>query len=272
MKKLNNNFKDKVVIITGASSGIGKELALRFSKSGSRLVLASRNLDKLKQVEIELKKFNENILIVKTDVSNREDCKNLIEKTIEKYKRIDILINNAGITMYSRFDEVEDIEIFDKIIKINYLGSVYTSYYALPYLKKTKGIIVGISSLTGKTGVPTRTAYSASKHAMAGFFDSLRIELKESGVNVIMIYPGFVKTDIRKNAFGKDGKSIKSSHISEKGIMSVEKCVDIIIKAIIKRKREVVMTLRGKTGQFLKLFFPSIVDVIAKKSIEKGKT
>ena len=272
MKKSKNNFKDKVVIITGASSGIGKELALRFSKSDAKLVLASRNLDKLKQVEKELKEFNENILIVKTDVSNREDCKNLIDKTIEKFERIDILINNAGITMYSRFDEVEDIEIFDKIIKINYLGSVYMTYYALPHLKKTKGIIVGISSLTGKNGVPTRTAYSASKHAMAGFFDSLRIELKESGVGVVMIYPGFVKTDIRKNAFGKDGKPLKNSHISEKGIMSVEKCVDIIIKAIIKRKREVIMTLRGKVGQFLKLFFPSLVDKIAKKSIEKGKT
>ncbi len=270
MKK--DYFKGKTIVITGASSGIGKELALQLSKTDSRLVLAARNLEKLKEVRKNCELNDSDILIIKTDVSKKEDCKNLISKTIEKFGKIDILVNNAGITMWAKFDEIKDISIFEKIINVNYLGSVYCTYYALPYLKKTKGQIIGISSLTGKNGVPTRTAYAASKHAMAGFFDSLRIELSDEGVDITMIFPGFVKTDIRKNALGNEGKTLGKSHIDEKGVMSVEKCAEIIIKGIKKRKREIIMTTRGKIGIFLKPFFPKLIDKIAKKSIDTGKT
>lgn len=193
------------------------------------------------------------------------------DKTISEFGRIDCLINNAGLTMWARFDEITDIDLFEKIMKVNYLGTVYCTYFAIPYLKQTKGQIVGISSLTGKTGVPTRTGYSASKHAMAGFFDSLRIELACSGVSVTTIYPGFVATEVRERAFGPDGKALGKSHLDESSVMSVEKCAALIIDAASKRKRELVMTSKAKIGLWLKLIAPGIVDKIALKSIEKGK-
>ncbi len=269
---MRGKFKDKVIIITGASSGIGRELALQLAEQGAKLSLGARNEEKLKEVASKCKELGGEAIYKRTDVSEKEDCKALIDHTIKEYSKIDVLVNNAGITMWARFDEIEDISIFEKIIKVNYLGSVYCTYYALPYLKETKGLIVGISSLTGKNGVPTRTAYSASKHAMAGFFDSLRIELSDSGVDITMIYPGFVSTDIRKNALGKDGKPLRESHISEAGVMDVRTCVDKIIKAMEKRKRELVMGIKGKAGIFLKPFFPALIDKIAKRAIEKGKT
>ncbi len=269
---MRENFKDKVIVITGASSGIGKELALQLCERGAKLSFGARSEEKLKEICSECESRGGEAIYRKTDVSNKDDCKALIDTTVEKYGKIDVLVNNAGITMWANFEEIEDISVFEKIIGVNYLGSVYSTYYALPYLKKSKGLIVGISSLTGKNGVPTRTAYAASKHAMAGFFDSLRIELSDSGVDVTMIYPGFVSTDIRKNALGKGGKPLGESHISESGVMNVQTCASQIIKAIEKRKRELVMGLKGKLGILLKPFFPSLIDKIAKKSIEKGKT
>lgn len=206
----------------------------------------------------------------KTDVSDKMQCKDLIDIAIKKIGRIDTLINNAGISMFTRFDEIKDLDLIEKIMKVNYLGSVYCTYYALPYLKKSKGRIIGVASLTGKTGVPTRTAYSASKHAMAGFFDSLRIELSETGVSVTMIYPGFVSTEIREHVLGGDGKSLGISHVKESKVMSVETCAKLIINAAAKRKRELVMTLRGKIGLWMKLIAPKLVDNISRKSIKKG--
>jgi short-subunit dehydrogenase len=154
---------------------------------------------------------------------------------------------------------------------VNYLGSAYLTAYALPYLKQTKGRIVGVSSLAGKNGVPTRSGYAASKHAMAGFFDSLRIELSDSGVSVTMIYPGFVKSEIRERAAGADGKPLGQSLVHESEVMTAETCARIIISAAAKRKREEVMTLRGKLGQWIKLIAPGMVDRVARQIIERGR-
>jgi short-subunit dehydrogenase len=209
-------------------------------------------------------------LALKLDVADKESCRNFIEKTAEQYGRIDILVNNAGISMWAYFEEFTDLTPFEEIMQVNYFGSLYCTHYALPYLKKSKGLIVGISSLTGKTGVPTRSGYAASKHAMAGFFDTLRIELKDSGVSVTMIYPGFVSTEVRKRAVGADGKPLKESPLDETATMTVEKCVDLMMPAIAKRKREVVMTARAKAGLWLKLLAPGLVDKIALKAV-KGK-
>jgi len=261
------DFTDKVIIITGASSGIGKELAIKLSEKGALLSLAARNEIKLKEVAEKCKLKSKTVLTVTTDVSKKEQCKNLIEETINKFGKIDILINNAGITMWTMFEDITDIDLVEKIMKVNYLGSVYCTHFALPYLKKTKGLIVGISSLTGRTGVPTRTAYAASKFAMTGFFDSLRIELKKTGVAVTMIYPGFVDTEIRGKELGADGNQIGINKLSNSKTMDVKTCADIIVKAISKRKREVVMTFRGKLGLKLKLIAPSLVDKIAEKAI-----
>jgi len=163
------------------------------------------------------------------------------------------------------------LSIFEKIMRVNYLGSLYCTHYALPHLKASRGQIVAVSSLTGKTGVPIRSGYAASKHAVVGFFDSLRIELASSGVDVTIVYPGFVATETRVRAFGPDGKPLGNSPVREKEVMTVEECVDLMLPAIQKRKRELVMTLRGKVGQYVKLFAPGLVDAIARKAIEAGK-
>ncbi len=264
-------FKDKVIIITGATAGIGKQLALMTAAKDVKLVLAARNSERLLEVENECRKKGAQTLSFPTDVSSEEDCRSLVEKSVEKFGAIDILVNNAGITMWARFDELKSPAPAQEIMQTNYMGSVYCTFYALPRLKKSRGQIIAISSLTGKTGVPTRTAYSASKHAMAGFFDSLRIELAGSGVDITTIYPGFVATEVRERALGPDGKPLGESPMNESGIMPVEECAAIIINAIKKRKREVVMTLKGKAGLWLKLIAPGLVDKIALKSIMKDK-
>ncbi|MBN1410974.1 MAG: SDR family oxidoreductase [Spirochaetales bacterium] len=267
----NNYFKDKVAVITGASSGIGRELSMRLASRGACLVMAARNADKLEEARTACESSGGKAIGAPTDVAERSQCEALIQKAIAACGRIDILVNNAGISMWALFDEVTDLDIFETIMSVNYLGSVYCTYFALPYLKKTKGLIVGVSSLTGKNGVPTRSGYAASKHAMAGFFDTLRIELKSAGVGVTMIYPGFVATEVRQRAFGPDGKPLGGSPVQEGKIMTVGQCVDLILPAMEKRKREVVMTLKGKAGVLLKAIAPGLVDNIARKAIAKGR-
>ncbi len=266
------SFQDQVVIITGASAGIGKELALRLAEKGACLALGARNLGRLKAVAETCRQKGGRALAVQLDVSDKEGCRVFVEKTVEEYGKIDLLINNAGISMWAYFEEFTDLTPFEQIMQVNYFGSLYCTFYALPYLRKTKGRLVAISSLTGKTGVPTRSGYAASKHAIAGFFDTLRIELKDTGVSVTMIYPGFVATDVRKLAMGSNGKSLGKSPLDESGTMTVEKCVNLMIPAIANRKRELVMTLKGKLGLWLKLIAPGLVDRIALKAVSKKNT
>ncbi|MBL8151258.1 MAG: SDR family oxidoreductase, partial [Blastocatellia bacterium] len=202
-----------------------------------------------------------------------EDCKHLIEEAVKNFGGIDLLVNNAGISMWVKFEDLKDLSIFEKIMQVNYFGAVYCTHYALPYLKSSKGLLVAISSLTGKTGVPTRSGYAASKHAMQGFFDSLRIELRGTGVDVLVVSPGFVATDIRARAFGKDGSSLGESPREEsKETMSVEECVRQILEAMQRRQRELVMTAKGKLAMWLKLIVPDLVDSLAAKALkEKGE-
>lgn len=266
-----SEFTDKVVVITGASSGIGKEFALQLADQGAKLVLAARSLTQLVLVAKACQERGAEAIAVKTDVSNPVQCEALIEHAIGEFERVDMLVNNAGRTMWAKFEDIEDIHVLPQMMDVNFWGSVWCTYYALPHLKETQGRIVGISSLTGKAGVPTRSIYAATKHAMAGFFDSIRIELEESGVTVTMIYPGFVQSDIRGKAMGADGNAIGESPVQESNVMTTEECVRQIIQASAKRKRELVMTLRGKLGLWVKLFAPSVVDKIARKAIESGK-
>ena len=264
-------FQDKVVVITGASSGIGRELAYQLASQGAKLSLAARRTEQLETVQAECEKRGGGAIAVPTDVAEQAQCESLMRKTVEAFEGIDILINNAGISMWAYFDEVTDLSIFEKIMHINFFGSLYCTYYALPHLKASRGQIVGVSSLTGKNGVPTRSGYAASKHAMVGFFDTLRIELAPAGVDVTMIYPDFVATGTRKHSFGPDGKPLGDSPVLEGEIMSVEECVDMMLPAIQKRKRELVMSLRAKVGQYIKPFAPKLIDNIARKAIETGK-
>jgi short-subunit dehydrogenase len=263
--------KNNVVVITGASKGIGAELARQLARKGALLALSARDVPALQMVAAECVSLGARAEVIPADVGKEEDCKRLVERTIAAFGRIDTLVNNAGTTMWARFDEISDMTILARIMQVNFMGAVYCTHYALPHLKASKGRLVGISSLAGRTGVPTRSVYSASKHAMTGFFDSLRIELQDSGVSVTMIYPGFVSTGIRENATGPDGKPILVSPVKEGEVMSVEECARLIIHAVEVRKREVVMTARGKIGLWLKLVAPSLIDRIAKRAIEKGR-
>lgn len=260
------HLKENVVIITGASSGIGREMALQLAEQGAWLVLAARDKALLEEIKGECEKRGGRAIAVQTDVADPAQCKALIAQTVAAYGRIDTLINNAGIGMVVKFEEVEDLSIFEKIMKVNYLGSVYCTHYALPYLKRSKGRLVAISSLTGKTGVPFRTGYAASKSAMAGFFDSLRIELKPSSVSVTVIFPGYIATEFRAKALDGTGKKVGKEPIVKKGKMSPEECARICIQAIAKRKREEIMTLRGKLGMWVKLIAPNYIDYLAEKS------
>ena len=264
-------MKDKVVVITGASKGIGAELARQLAAKGAKLVLAARNVKELEAVADDCKKSGAAVITVKADVAIERDCAAIMSGAALAFGGIDVLVNNAGATMWARFEDIEDLSILERIMQVNYMGAVYCTRHALPYLRQSHGVLVGISSLAGRTGVPTRTGYSASKHAMTGFFDSLRIELADSGVAVTMIYPGFVATGIRENATGPDGKPIQVDPVKEGDVMGVEECVRLIVAAIENRKREVVMTARGKIGLWLKLLAPSLVDRIARRAVEKGR-
>jgi short-subunit dehydrogenase len=267
---MENPMRDKVIVITGASSGIGAELARQLAARGAKLVLASRNAAALQEVAQAVP----GAYIVPTDVTREEDCRHLIEQSIAQFGRIDVLVNNAGISMSARFEDITDLSIFERLMQVNLLGSVYCTHAALPYLKSTHGLVVAVSSLTGKTGVPTRTAYAASKHAMQGFFDSLRIELMGTGVDVLVVSPGFVKTPVRERALGPDGKPIGKSHLGEheKDMQSVEECARRIIGAMTAHKRELIMTARGRMGQWLKLIAPVVVDKIARDAVKSGRS
>ena len=264
-------MKGNVVAITGASKGIGAELARQLAAQGAKLVLAARNEKELEAVAEQCRKAGASVVTVKADVAVERDCQAIVAGAVLAFGRLDTLVNNAGISMWARFEDIQDMSILERIMQVNYMGAVYCTHHALPHLRESKGRVVGVASLAGRTGVPTRTGYSASKHAMTGFFDSLRIELEGSGVTVTMIYPGFVATGIRENATGPDGKAIMVSPAKEGEVMGVEKCARRIVRAIERREREVVMTARGKIGLWLKLLAPSLIDRMAKRAIERGR-
>ena len=264
-------MKDNVVAITGASKGIGAELARQLAAKGAKLVLAARGEKELAEIADDCRRAGASAVTATADVAIERDCQAVVATALEAFGRLDTLVNNAGASMWARFEDIEDMSILQRIMQVNYMGAVYCTRHALPHLRASRGRIVGISSLAGRVGVPTRTGYSASKHAMTGFFDSLRIELAESGVTVTMIYPGFVATGIRENAAGPDGKPIRVSPVNEGRVMSVEDCARRIVAAIERREREVVMTARGKLGLWLKLIAPALVDRIAKRAIEGGR-
>ena len=263
--------EEHVVIVTGASVGIGRELALQLAEQGAWLTLAARDVDALQNVAEDCRKRGGKVLVVPTDVTDRRQVENMVAETVKTYGRINTLINNAGISMWTLFEDLEDLDIFEEIMRVNYLGSVYCTHYALPYLKKTSGRLVAVSSLAGKTGVPTRSGYGASKHAMVGFFDSLRIELAEDGVSVTILYPDFVSTEIRKRAFAGDGQPLGKDPVSVENAMKPEECARLMIPALATRKRELVMSLRGRVGQWIKLIAPGLVDKIARNAIDKRR-
>jgi NAD(P)-dependent dehydrogenase (short-subunit alcohol dehydrogenase family) len=264
------DFEAKTVVVTGASSGIGRELAIALAGRGARLALAARDASALAEAAAACEKAGGRAVAVAADVSDEAACRHLVEETVAAFGGVDVLVNNAGISMWGRFEELEDLSLVERIMRVNYLGAVYCTRYALPHLKAAGGLIVAISSLTGKFGVPTRSAYAASKHAMQGFFDSLRVELMGTGVDVLVVSPGFVATPIRSRAIGPDGKPHGESPRDEsRDTMAVDECVRQILGAMQRRDRELVMTAKGRLGLWLKLVAPGFVDRLALKALKE---
>lgn len=254
-----SEFENKVVIITGASSGIGEALAVAFSAAKAKIVLAARSLDKLQALQKQLIKENPNVIYVKTDVAIEQDCKNLIEETVQQFGSVDVLINNAGISMRATFEELE-LDVIKKLMDVNFWGTVYCSKYALPYLLKNKGSLVGISSIAGYRGLPARCGYSASKFAMQGFLESVRAESLKKGLHVLTVCPGFTTSNIRNTALKADGSTQSESPLDENKMMTAEKVADRTLKAIQKRKKILVLTSLGKMTVFLNKWLPGMMD------------
>jgi short-subunit dehydrogenase len=252
-------MKDKVVIITGASSGIGLATAELFAGKGAKVVLAARSRELLRQITESLSSLGYNVYSVETDVTKEEDCKNLIYKTVEKYGQIDILINNAGISMRALFNDV-DINVLKRLFEVNFWGAVVCTKYALPYLIQQRGSVVGVSSVAGFVGLPGRTGYSASKYALHGFLESLRVENLKNGLHVLIMCAGFTKSDIRKKALTADGSPQGFTPREEEKMMLPEEVALSIFKAIKRRRNYVILTLLGKMTALVKRIAPRLIE------------
>ncbi|MCE1200370.1 MAG: SDR family oxidoreductase [Marinilabiliales bacterium] len=260
-------MKGKVVIITGASSGIGKAMAIEFASKGASLVLAARRTELLENLKMSLP--NAEVWVVPTDVSRESDCKQLIEETIQHFGKIDVLINNAGLSMRSLFKDF-DLDSFKRLMDVNFYGTVFCTKYALPHLLSTKGSLVGIISIAGHVGLPARTAYSASKFAMRGFLDTIRIEHLQDGLHVLVAAPGFTASEVRLSALDARGLPQGETPRNEEKMMTAEECAKKIVQAVIQRKRSLVMTfVEGKLTVFLGKFFPSLLDRLTFQHMSK---
>lgn len=260
-------MRDKVVVVTGASSGIGKSLALRFAKAGSKLVIAARSEDKLKETALAIKELKSEVLLVKADVSNEADCKRIMESAIKAFGQIDVLINNAGISMRATLEDL-DLSVLEQVMAVNFWGTVYCSKYALPYLLKSKGSVIGVSSIAGFVGLPARTGYSASKFAMHGFLEALRTENLANDLHVLIACPGFTESNIRKVALSADGSAQSESPRKEEKMMTATEVADHIYKAAVKRKQRLILTTEGKAAVFLSKFFPKLIQKMVYKKMK----
>ena len=257
-----------MVIITGASSGIGEALVRNYTAQGAKVVLAARNIEKLKVLSDEIQTYENQLLCIKTDVSKEEDCKKLIESAVDRFGRIDILINNAGISMRALFEETE-ISVIKKLMDVNFWGTVYCTKFALPYLLKSKGSVVAVSSIAGYKGLPGRTGYSSSKFAIHGFLEVLRIENMKKGLHVLTACPGFTASNIRNTALAADGSQQGESPRDEGKMMTAEEVAGYIANAIIKRKPSLTLTFQGKLTVWLNKFFPQLVDKLVYNHMAK---
>ncbi|MGI8952214.1 MAG: SDR family oxidoreductase [Chitinophagaceae bacterium] len=260
-------FENKIIAITGGSDGIGKALVNSLLNRGARIATCARNLDKLYQLQTSHP--SNQLMIFSADVSKEIDCKNFIEETVHYFGTIDVLINNAGISMRALFAETQ-LETLRKLMDINFWGTVYCTKFALPYILQQKGTIAGVSSIAGYRGLPGRTGYNASKFAIRGFMESLRTELLESGVNIMWVCPDFTASNIRNAALNKNAEPQGESSMDENKMMSADECAGHIIHAIEKRKRSLILTFNGKQTVFLNRFFPALADKLVHKFFFKN--
>ena len=263
------DFKNKVVVITGGSEGIGRALVELFLSKGAKVATCGRNFDKLYQLQSQ--NAGKSLLTHSADVSVEQDCMSFINLVLQNYQTIDLLINNAGLSMRAEFEEVS-MDTMRRLMDVNFWGAVYCTKFALPAIKKSKGTIVSVSSIAGFRGLPGRSGYSASKYALNGWMEALRTELLETGINVLWVCPGFTASNIRNTALNKSGLPQGESPLDEKKLMPAEVCAAYIIEAIEKRKRTLVLTFQGKKTVWINKLFPSIADKLVRKFFyENGK-
>ena len=265
-----NAFRDQVVIVTGASSGIGRALALQLAGQGAKVVLAARRAELLEQVAAACRQVGGEALAVPTDVADQAHCKALVEKTVAAFERLDMLVNNAGLTVIARLEDYSDLGLFKHTMGVNFYGAVHCTYYALPHLIQSRGRIVAVSSLGGKAPLPYNSPYIASKFAMHGFFDTLRIELRRHGVSVTIICPSWVVTGFHEAQLDKDGtpRGPAGRAIYTENMMSAERCAEFILRAAYRRQREVLMG-SGRLIAWLRLLAPGLLDRIVVTSLKR---
>lgn len=264
-------FTGNVIVITGASEGIGRALAHALAAQQPKLVLAARNAGRLASLAEECRGSGAEVLVVPGDLTEPAQCAGLVEATIDRFGRLDTLVANAGRTMWAPVESIRDPAVFRDVMELNYFSVVWLTLAALPHLKASRGRIVPVASVAGLTGVPSRSGYCASKHAVVGFFDSLRIELAGSGVTVTTVCPDFVLSEIHRRALDGEGRPLGNSPMQEAKIMTAEQCAVLMVDAMAKRKRMLITSRRGKLGRFLKIFAPGLIDRIAAKAIAERR-
>ncbi len=265
---MNHYYKDKVVVVTGGTDGIGRALVSKLLHLGAKVATCGRKHDKLYELQAQHPSLPLHTLVA--DVSNEADCKRFIESTLQAFGKIDILINNAGISMRALFKDLE-VSVIKKVMDINFYGAVHCTKFALPALISSKGTIVGVSSIAGYRGLPGRTGYSASKFALQGFLECLRTELMDDEVHVMWVCPGFTSSKIRDHALNDKGEQQKENPMDENKMMSAEECADHLLKAIMKKKRTLVLTMTGKETVLLNKFLPKLADKLVHKFYFKNK-
>lgn len=253
------DFRGKTAIVTGASSGIGKALALELADLGANVVIGARNEEKLRELAADIEAKGVGAEWRVTDVAKEGDCRGLIEAAVRKFGGIDILICNAGVSMRALFDEV-DMSVIHRLMDVNFWGTVYCVKYALPYIQASRGSVAGVSSVAGIHGLPGRTGYSASKYAMTGFLETIRIENLRKGVHVMIACPGFTASNVRFAALTADGSSQGETPRDEAGMMTAEEAAHRILKGIARRRRFITMDFQGRASRFIKKFAPSLLD------------
>lgn len=261
-------MKDKAIIITGGSSGIGRALAIEFARNQSKVLVTGRGEDELEAAKRYFNSEGLDINILQADVSRLEDNQKMVDEALRLFGKIDVLVNNAGISMRALFDEL-NLEVIRKVMDTNFFGVVYATKYCLPEIIKNKGSIIGISSIAGYRGLPGRTGYSASKFALNGFLEALRAETLHMGVHVLTACPGFTASNIRRKALTKDGHPQGESPRTEESMMTAEECAAHIYKATVKRKKFLVLTGQGKLAVFLNKRFPGWMDSLVYRVMAK---
>jgi short-subunit dehydrogenase len=261
------HFSDSVIVITGASSGIGRALAIELAPQRPQLVLAARDAARLAETADLCRAGGAQALTVPTDVGSQTQCQALIDAAVARFGRIDVLVNNAGRAMWARFDELTDLESFEAILRVNYLGSVYCTRSALGHLKTSRGLIVAMASISGLIGAPLLTGYSASKHAVVGFFESLRIELAGTGVDVTIVAPDFVQSEILARATDAAGRPLEESPLDQRTLLSAEACARQIVRGMTRRSRLVLSSHLSSWGRWGQLLAPGLVDRIAARAV-----